>query len=235
MAEQLDISDQGELLTASVDDYLLSLADSLHQAQKQLSRMKLPAQPGQPAITYQIPRLDFELKMSFEVTKRGEKETAASGGSGTGVTLRARPVGQQQAGAQTTTAEAASIIKGSFVAVPAEGGKPPSVIKTSLERISSRLLKINVDVKSAAGENLSGIQVQFNLDRDLSRTLNKAQGLDIQLQADTDLWDGMVPTDADGNAVTNLHVDPEEPVNAYVAVIVDVLGETEKIVFKVEA
>lgn len=132
-----------EFLTGSLDDYLLAVADSIHQAQLKLSRMRIPAQPGQPSITYQLPRLDFELKMSFEVAQKTSRE----GGAG-GLVLNARPVSAQSS-ARNSTAEAASIIKGSFIAVPLDGGKPPSVIRTALHRISPRALEISVIVQSA--------------------------------------------------------------------------------------
>ncbi len=219
----------GEFLTASIDDYLLAVADGVHQAQLQLSQMRIPAQPGQPAITYQLPRLDFELKMSFEVSRR-----SGDTGGRSGLALRARPVGVEQASGASSTAEAASIIKGSFVAVPTDGGKPPAVVRTLLKRISARALEIVVLVQSATGENLEGVDVQFNVDREQSRRFNQAEGLDTDLKAGTNLLDGRVPTQANGQAGTALQVAQDEPAGSQVVVLIDVVGKTETIIFKVE-
>ncbi len=219
-----------EFLTASIDDYLLSLADSVYQAQKQLSQMSVMVQPGQPAVSYQLPRVDFELKISFELAR----STGETSGTGTGALLRARPLGVQSAGRQKSSAGAASIIKGSFVAVPAQGGKPPGVLRTRLKRLSSRELEIRVKAESAAGENLAGEEIQFNVDRTLSQELNQAENLTIELKDDTALWEGMVRTNAEGWATNLLRVSSQERMGAQVAVIIDALGQTETLIFKVE-
>ncbi|MCP4665445.1 MAG: hypothetical protein GY849_03685 [Deltaproteobacteria bacterium] len=317
--EKLPVEQADDMVSGAIEDYLLSLADSLQQAQRQLSLMKLPAQPGQPSITYQIPKLDFEFKMSMEMSKSTQK---GEDGKEPAMALRARPAGQQDSSSQSTSVEAASTIRGSFVAVPSEGGKPPPVITVSLKRISARLQGINVHIRTAVNEDLAGIDVHFNVDRDLSSKLNSMEGIiewrpkddvtltdvvelkegldlkkvvspeatdlkdvirlkmrptnlttvrdyvalkegvtlkeglglndilklkdGVKLKEDiyslrgwrplheTDLWDGVVPTNAEGMAANNLKVHDEEPVGAHVAVIIDVLGETETVIFKVE-
>jgi len=236
------VADTGELLTGSIDDYLLGLADGIQKAQRQLSQMALVVQPGEAPVTYQIPRVDFELKMSFEMTTSAED----------GASLRFRPASGRQGGSSTST-EASSIIRGSFVAVPVHGGKPPPIIKTTLRRISSHKLEFTVSVTSAAGEKLSGVDVQFNVDRDLSKKLTPigdaafppaifdtstmdASSFDepSDLQPGTKFWDGLVTTNEQGIAVGVLNVDPLEPAGTRVAAVVDVLGKTETIVFKAE-
>jgi hypothetical protein len=220
-----------DLLTASIDDYLLALADGIHKAQRQLSQISIALQPGQPAITYQLPRVDFEFKVSFALA-RAEEATAGAGGGGA---LRLRPAGGEPGGRNSTAAEAASVIKGSFVAVPALGGKPPAVVTTRLERLAGRRLSITVQVASAAGEKLAGVPVELNVDRELSRRLNRAFHADRELSAETDLWHGRIETDADGIAQTVLKVSPSEPAGSYVAVLIDVLNETRTVTFHVEA
>lgn len=242
------MADQNELLTGSIDDYLLGLADGIQKAQRQLSQMALVVQPGEAPVTYQIPRVDFELKMAFEMTA-ASGEDAASGGA----TLRFRPAGVRRGGTTSTSTEASSIIKGAFIAVPVHGGKPPPVIRTTLRRISGRKLEVTVTVSSAAGEKLAGVDVQFNVDRDLSKTLVPLEGgryasatfdtsaMDsssfdepAELLPGTKFWDGLVTTDEEGRAVGVLNVDPQEPAGTQVAAVVDVLGRTETILFKAE-
>ncbi|MCP4698214.1 MAG: hypothetical protein GY862_15375 [Gammaproteobacteria bacterium] len=226
------MKDTEELITASVEDYLLGLADSIHHAQQQLSQMRITGQDGQGAIRYHLPRVDFELKMSFELATSATGGGSATNG-GKSAVLRARPIGDQNSSSQST-AETASTIKGSFVAVPIEGGKPPPVMRTALNKLTERSLEVMVVVQSAAGEQLEGIEAQFNVDQDMSLMLNQVAGLGA-LQTDTNLDDGIVLTDANGQAVTTLRVGEEETIGSHVAVIVDVLGEIETIVFKVEA
>jgi hypothetical protein len=243
------MANEGELLAGSIDDYLLGLADGIQKAQRQLSQMALVVQAGEAPVTYQIPRVDFELKMSFEMTAAPSE---AGDGTTSGAALRFRPAGGRR-GATSASTEASSVIRGSFVAVPTNAGKPPPVIRTTLRRISSHKLEITVTVTSAAGEKLAGVDVQFNVDRDLSKKLTPlanaafssavfdASNMDTSsfdqpddLQPGTKFWDGLVTTNEEGRAVGVLNVDPLEPAGSRVAAVVDVLSKTETIVFKVE-
>ncbi len=230
--EDIEIDENSEeFLTAPIDDYLLALADGLHQAQVQLSQMRVPAQPGQPTITYQLPKLEFELKMSLRVTHK-DKDTGK-------VKLEAKPISTDQAQSGGSVAEAASIIKGVFVAVPTDGGKPPAMVRTSLKKEAytsgkPQKFMITVDVQAASGENLAGIDVQFNIDHEQSLQLNAPNGWTGNFRAGTQLAGGQVFTDANGKASTSLTIDIDEPFGKYIVILVDAAGKTETIVFKVE-
>ena len=58
--DQLD-----DLIETTLDDYLLALADGIQQAQRQLDQVTVAGRPGQPATGYHLPRVEFELKMTF--------------------------------------------------------------------------------------------------------------------------------------------------------------------------
>ncbi len=220
-----EAEEQG-LISGSIDDFLLALADGVHKTQRQLSQMSIAMQPGQPAITYQLPKVDFEFKVAFELAALDPSDAAGT------TALRLRPQGTGPA--QGASAEASSTIKGSFVAVPAQGGKPPPVVDIRLEKDSARTLRIQVSASTAAGEMLEGVAVEFNVERELSRQLNLAAGLEHELSEKTDVWHGLVHTDSNGRAETVLEVDPEEPANTLVAVLVDTLSESQIVTFKIE-
>lgn len=255
----LDINGQNEgdaddqstrFLTGSIDDYLLGLAAGIQKAQRQLSQMAITIQPGEAAVTYQIPRVEFELKMSLEVV------SPLNGTGDDTALLRFRPASPVRGAAGATTSDVASTIRGAFVAVPIHGGKPPPDIRITLRRINLRTFEIVVQVASAAGERLTGIEVQFNVDRERSRKLKVTSGgsglpagvyndIDAKygyvafsdaagLYPGTGFWDGSVVTDAAGIAVGVLNIDAQEPTGTPIAAIVDVFGQTETIVFKVE-
>lgn len=247
-AEPTALDNNTQFLTGSIDDYLLGLADGIQKAQRQLSQMAITLQPGESAVTYQIPRVEFELKMSLEV--------ASPADTGSSALLRFRPASPVRGGAGATTSDVASTIRGAFVAVPVHGGKPPPDIRITLRQINARTFELTVRVASAAGERLAGVEVQFNVDRERSRELKVlpggsglpsgiyndkdatynyvAFGEAAGLYANTRFWDGSVPTDANGIAVGVLNIDAQEPPGTRIATIVDVLGQTESIVFKVE-
>ncbi|MFN8466289.1 MAG: hypothetical protein U0X20_12100 [Caldilineaceae bacterium] len=247
--EQTGLDNHTGFLTGSIDDYLLGLADGIQKAQRQLSQMAITLQPGEAAVTYQIPRVEFELKMSLEVA------TPADDKGGGGAQLRFRPASPARAGG-TSTSDVASTIRGAFVAVPVHGGKPPPDIRITLHRLSARKYEVRVRVASAAGERLGGVEVQFNVDQERSRelkTVPTGSGLPAGrydregakynqtaysdptgLYAGTRFWDGSVNTNADGVAVGVLEIDAQEAPGVPIVTVIDVLGQTETIVFKVE-
>ncbi len=249
-AGQTDFDNNTQFLTGSIDDYLLGLADGIQKAQRQLSQMAITIQPGEAAVTYQIPRVEFELKMSLEVVSPTDST------SGSSALLRFRPASPARGGAGATTADVASTIRGAFVAVPVHGGKPPPDIRITLRQINPRTFELMVRVASAAGERLAGVEVQFNVDRERSRELKVmpgGSGLPVSVYNDKDatydfvafgdavglcpatsFWDGSVSTNADGIAIGVLNIDAQEPSGTRIATVVDVLGQTESIVFKVE-
>ena len=215
------------MLTGTIDDYLLGLADGLQKAQAELNQVSLVVQKDEAPITYQIPRLDFELKLSFEMVLSDDGEESKQ--------LRFKTPGG--GGSRQSTTEATSTIKGTLVAVPRAAGKPLPVITTTLERVDTNQLKVMVSTVTAAGEKMVGVAVHFNVDRGQSRDLTKKlRGLSADVDPNplpgTKFYDGVVETDATGIAVGVLDIDPNEPTGKCIAAIVDVLGKTETIMLQ---
>ncbi len=247
--DETNLDNNTKFLTGSIDDYLLGLADGIQKAQRQLSQMAITLQPGEAAVTYQIPRVEFELKMSLEVAGA----TDDRGGSST--QLRFRPANPAR-GAGGSTSDVASTIRGAFVAVPVHGGKPPPDIRITLHQLDPRKFEIRVRVATTAGERLGGVEVQFNVDQERSRELKLTpggSGLPAGIYNDKDatynyvayadaaglaqgtrFWDGSILTDSEGNATGTLEIDAREAPGTAIVAVIDVLGQTETIVFKVE-
>lgn len=220
------------LLTASIDDYLIALGESLHKAQRQLSQLQTVVQAGDAPITYHVPRLDFEFRVSFELSRSEEAQAEAPGKAATSLRLRpAQP--SPNAGRSTSSAESTSVIKGSFVAIPTRGGKPPPIIRTALAERPDRRVEVRVEASTAAGERVVGVEVNFNIDRDLSRRLTLTRFNQFAPRPGTGFLQGMVPTDASGLAIGVLAVDPGEQSGLSLAMRVDVLGSAETIVYQV--
>lgn len=220
----------GEMITAPIDDYLLSIADSLQRVQLQLNQSKVLSVDGQSYTTYQLPKLEFELKMSIEM------DTTVQEGQTRSV-MRAVPVNPDQSSRsskKSQSIESASIIKGVFIAVPRDMGKPPPKIRTFIERFSKDEYKIIASIQSAVGEYLKDIEVHFNIDLEMSQQLNAADNIEKELGKDTYLLEAIQLTDENGIASTTLHVGEEEMAMASIAVLIDVLGTTETVVIQVD-
>lgn len=209
-----------ELLTGTVDDYLVSLAWSLQQAQQQLSELSAAGPTGEFPVTYQIPEMEFELKMSLEL----RQSTEVGQGAGAKI-LRGNVLSGRSA--ETNASTAASTIKGRFVAVPSRGGNPPPVLTVSLSKPGAgSIYGISVAVSSVSGEALVDVPVHFNIDRDLSDRLNGR----VPLASGTTLSFGVVRTGSDGVASCQLSIASGDRAKR-VAVIIDAMGRTETVVF----
>lgn len=218
-----------QLINTSVDEYLISLANSINHAQRYISQLRVAGQDGQPSVTYQLPRVEFELKLLFQLDRRhppsGHTQRNVARGEG-GAYLEARP------DMDSDTAAAASTIRGSFVAVPVHGGTPPPTVTITWKRSGDdpRRISIIVSVVSAIGEKLSGREVQFNLDRDLARRYNALWKDSPKVLENTNLQFGIQHTDERGEA-TNTLVINDQLEDLRVPVVVDVMGITKTLIF----
>lgn len=231
-----------DLGTLSIGEYLLSLADGIVHAQQQLSLSRIASGDGQQAVVYQIPRVDFELKMSLELARTeaqegGGKEPATLGPGGVfPVVLKARPAELGPGSARNALSGTISTIKGSFVAVPVQGGRPPPVVTLALQQVSPLQLTIIVELRTTANEPVIGAEAEFNIDRDMTRTLSQKEKVSgILDDAGTFLDRAMAVTDQYGRASSTLSVSAKEPIGTAIAVVIDVAGQTETVIYRREA
>ena len=219
-----------QLINTSVDEYLISLANSINHAQRYISQLRVAGPDGQPTVTYQLPRVEFELKLLFQLDRRhppsGHTQRNMARGEGGGY-LEARP-GEMD----SDSAAAASTIKGSFVAVPVHGGTPPPTVTITWNRSGDdpRRIVITVSVVSTIGDKLRGREVQFNLDRDLARRYNALWKDAPKVLERTWLQFGVQRTDDQGEAKNTLIIR-ERLQDIKIPVVIDVMGITRTLIF----
>lgn len=202
-------------VSTSLGKYLTLIAENVGQAQRQISKKYIPNRLQSSATIYQIPRVDFDLKLWFHATENSDNNNVSN--------LQVRPVD-----AYSPTPQGASVIKGSLVTISANGVTCELTFNTSLASTNNGL-KIIVAVESLTHEDKKGVKVFFMLDLDMSRKLN---GDSYQFSPNTQLENAIVTTDNRGIAPNHLTVDHEEPSQTYIAVIIEVCGKTETVVYQ---
>lgn len=196
-------------ISGSVEDFVIGMADSLASAQRRLAEQIVWLPNGQTVI-YQVPRLEFELKVGFDFQA---VESQAGGG---GLRLRALPASAMQ----RSGAEMSSTIRGSFVAIPLTGVSTPPRLAVSDQRVDARRVRVIAQVSREPTQPLPGATVRFGIDHELSRQLNGGASLDDN----TLLARAEVITGPDGVADSHLFIGAEEPEERRVAVRVWVAG-----------
>lgn len=189
-----DVTTQAQDLFGTLDEYLINLADGLAQAQQELGQLSAAGAPGRQ-FTYYVPKLEFELRMDLKV----ETQTRTSGTAAVGKVLKMKPVRVVDTAQTQTSAGIVSVIRGSFVAVPANEGLPATLLEAGMAQDTAGRPVVVARVRNAAGEPVVGLEVEFNLDRAGTQRLSGRAPL-----AATDVSLAVVSTDAAGEARTSL-------------------------------
>ncbi len=216
----------------TLDDYLISLAQGISEAQKKLNQLALNDTTSVNPVLYQIPKVEFELKVSYSLNQQTQSSASGETKKVTRFQVQSLTPESQTEG---LTTEGMSTIRGSFVAVPANHGKPPTVLQTAIRRFSATSAGLEVWVRNRAGEVLPNVAVQVNIDREYSATMNGWNGLDQGVSEHTFLEDGVITTDDQGHASTNLTIANDEPSGTNVVIVIDSSGQTETLNYVVES
>jgi hypothetical protein len=230
------MADFNGMLRTTIDDYLLALAEGLVNAQSRLDQAVIGGN-GRDRFTYTIPRVDFELRLMMDVSS--ETRTTSPNENAL-VTSPYAPVVllRPLSGSESTmraSAELASTIRGSFVAVPINDSRAAVVLRASVGPKSGAVREVLVTVTKSTGEAQPGVAVEVNLDKDRSATLSTAAGITWSApQAGTFVEQGLLVTGADGTAKTTLFVDGAEPKGAILLVALDVRGASDSVAVKVD-
>lgn len=203
-----------------LDDFLVSLADGLADARDRLAE-PTPEGASGALVTYQLPRLEFELKVNVStVTTRSGRETMA------------RPTKRRiHVAPPTSRTESASVsvIRGVFVAVPVDGGVPRPVLQIMVRSTDSGGRVCEVSVHAVDGAPVVGVEVALDVDRELSQQLNGRA-----LATATGLAAGIVVADADGIGRTTLSVAGSEPAGTAIAVSAEAGGARDTLVYRTD-
>jgi hypothetical protein len=156
----------------ALHEIVLSIADSLNEAQDTLRSMSPYDEYGRPNTLYQLPYLDFNLEVisQFETTQTGGSST---GGNGIRfVPFRSTETTSRNLGTITSN------ISGRFVAVmPNEGLAQVLLIgSTTVDTIAADYAYCTITVKAIQpnGEPIGGQRIELNFDAATSYNLNNA-------------------------------------------------------------
>ncbi len=213
------------LITSTFDKYLLSLARGIARAQEELSGVRIQ-RPGEQPLSYHIPEVSFELKLGFEVDYEGHENDP-----GWIPQLKTHALNPASASLNNFTAEAASVIQGRFVSVPANGGTPLPVLEVALGKIRGQKKKLRVvaTLRNTLGEPIEGAEVEFNVDRDSSTALNLESSMkekDAVIPAKTDFENALAVTDESGNAEAVLNREGKKGQNIVLLIYAEDLAES---------
>lgn len=216
MSNSTQSIDSEKLLAVSIDQYLMGLASSVYRTQRRIGKIEVPGPMGQPASVYSLPRLDFELKLMFMASENSDGQTIDP-------LLRAYPAGPYSNYPDST-------LKGTFLAAPSDR-TVPAEIKITLEKTAeTSSLNIYVKVLNEKSQPITDLQVDFNIDKQMSKQLN--QGDDTySLSASTGFITPYVFTDEDGIAQNTMYIDEQET-SEYIAAAVSAAEQTKIVVHK---
>ncbi|MNJ83957.1 hypothetical protein D3C87_13890 [compost metagenome] len=172
----------------ALHEIVLSIADSLNEAQDQLRSMPPYDEYGRPNTLYQIPYLDFNLEVisQFESAQTGSPSPPILRG-GT-LSQMAPPVGALRfipfRSTETTSKNLGSItsnISGRFVAVMPNEGLPQFSLTGAGDVGGSdstfTYLRVTFKLLQANNEPVVGQRVEINFDKDTSFSFNSNQAV----------------------------------------------------------
>lgn len=206
------MSDDGKFIADTLESVIVGMAESLREAQEELSAAAPLDAYGRPLPQYRIPHLDFEI--SFKLVT----DTKSTGG-------------MRVIFGETTdrNRDVTSTVSGRFVAVPPGEGLPLPVLALEIAGTGTTR-DITVTAATSAGELLSGAQVELNMDTPASIALSAAAGVAApRLEGQVRFDRAVIATGDDGTATTTLTLGPSLQRAAVVVVTAELGGETVRV------
>jgi hypothetical protein len=183
------MSAQSEITALSLHEILLSISDSLNEAQEQLRNMPPYDAYGRPNTLYQLPYLDFSLEVLSEArvaeTTTGNVAQPVETGKtlkGAQLPLQAQPSFQKLVFSPTkpqtqtlsqSSHKITSTISGRFVAILPNNGLPQVFLTLTSEAIpNTTKYIIKAKLLLATNEAVVGQKVELNFDKDNSLAIS---------------------------------------------------------------
>lgn len=223
-------NDNLDRLNASMGDYLASLAEGLADAQSQLDTLGEDESRG--GHRYHIPRLDFDLKIEFELEQSAPQDNQFT-------PLRRlmvfQPGTKDDEGQDSYSGT--STLSGSIVSVPPAGQQQLLELSSELAerprqgRDERARIAVLVQVFSADGEPQPDVEVEANIDHSRSRQLTERLGGRYDSDA-VQLMEGLLISEADGQAATDLVIRAGATPPLQVVISVDCQGQTETLRYR---
>ncbi len=208
----------------NIDDFLVSLAEGVVQAQDQLNQLPVADASGAPAYIYHLPKVEFELKLQITTQSRSSGGRDALRNRGPKRLFKVlSPASQEEA-------SAASLLRGTLVAAPVQGGRPPLVLSLAVDDRSRGGPWVLVSLGDALGEALQGAAIEVNIDRERSQQLNTGNR---PLAAGTRLAQSLLETDAEGRARVKLSIARGEARGHAIVLTADGAGVSRTLVYRV--
>lgn len=214
----MSTENQSSIAKFALNDILLGIAQGLNDAQNQLKNMPPYDEYGRPNTMYQLPYLDFELKVSSEFEEIRTEETTSTP-STTGTTtdktdklpiMYSSPKASFKFSTNTKTESTSNVqlvstISGRFVANLPNEGMPQVIlsVKTLTPVVGTTETRIDIEasLSNVTGEFFNNSLIEFNFDLDTSTQING-----VNLFATPRFSISEVRTDAQGIARTQFFV-----------------------------
>lgn len=154
------MSQGGEIAADAVRDMLVGLADALQDAQGTLTEA---ARTGDGGHGYEIPYLDFAFEVEFSEESEANRPTR----------LRLLPKARRHVDETERETRITSSISGRLATVPAQGGRPETLLDLDVSPVEGRARRERLDilVSSMAGERLGGVPVSLQVDVEMTERL----------------------------------------------------------------
>lgn len=207
------MSDDGKFIADTLESVIVGMAESLREAQEELSDAAPLDAYGRPVPQYRIPHLDFDI---------GFKLVTDAKGSG-GMRLLFGPTTDR-------TRDVTSTISGRFVAVPPGEGLPLPLLTLAVEG-SGNSRDLSVTAATTAGELLAGAEIELNLDKEASAEFSEAAGVSSpRLDGQVSFERALIETDDTGVARTRLHFGASLQRAAVVVITAELGSEAVRVV-----
>ncbi|MCV6585263.1 MAG: hypothetical protein OIF47_06995 [Marinibacterium sp.] len=207
------MSNDGKFIADTLESIIVGMAESLTEAQEELSSAAPIDAYGRPLPQYRIPHLDFEVHFDLSTDTKGP---------GGGMKILFLP-------SSDSTRGVTSSVSGRFVAVPPGDGMPLPALSIEVTGTGNRR-DVVITVANTAGELLDGATVELNIDRDASRALSADAGVPSpRLDGQVQLGAAVLTSGADGTARTTVSFGAALQRAAVVVLTAELGGETVRV------